>query len=609
MRYFFIVGFVLIIVIGTAFTGLQPNKDQPANGLLDYIKHSTKDFSESVEILSRATAQIDSSQPASIVPVRTALKNCRLRYKKISFFLDYFYPQAGKLYNGPAKKELEEPFLEYEDPQGMQQIESILFGPDPEKKKSELTGLVLIIRESSKDLSSLYFGFDTGAGQMMESIRLELIRIMTLYITGYDAPDLKSGITESLSALESMKTVVNMYAQKTTWNGNRLPEGIQEAISFLKLKTGFDQFDRMQFLTRYALPLEEKLGIYIRANGWEINSVPALNYRSRNLFSGEFVPSIPKPERELRLLGEKLFFDEQLSGNGKRSCASCHQPEKYFTDQLERNRSVNLDSFLLRNTPTLLYAAYQSGQFWDGRSASLATQVREVLTSPTEMNASIPAIEKKLSANQLYHHAFQKEFKSMHSAEPVTMERLQEALAAYVATLAPMNSAFDRYMAGNRGAMNAEQIKGFNLFMGKGLCGTCHFAPMFNGSTPPFFNRSEYEVLGIPRSDEAVGESLDDDPGRYRLYPSDIYRHAFKTPTIRNAARTAPYMHNGRFRTLHRVIDFYNKGGGRGQGIDVPQQTLPDKPLHLTEAEIKAMIAFINSVTDNLHDFTNRKIK
>jgi len=607
VRYLFVTGFVFLIVFGSAFTGPRPTREVTTSLLLNYIKRSTQDFSESVEILSSATDQIDSSEPGSIVPVREALKNCRLRYKKISFFLDYFYPQAGKLYNGPPKKELEEPFMEYEDPQGMQQIESILFGPDPEKNKSQLTAVVLVIRESSEDLTSLYFGFDAGENKIMESIRLELIRIMTLYITGYDAPDLQSGLQESISALESMKTVVNMYSHEAKWNGNRLSEGIKEAIAHLKLKTDFDQFDRMHFLTRYALPLEEKLAIFIRANGWEINSVPALEYHSRNLFNGEIIPSIPKPERALFLLGEKLFFDTQLSGNGKRSCASCHQPGKYFTDQLERNRSANLDSFLPRNTPTLLYAAYQSGQFWDGRAPSLVAQVREVLTSPTEMDASIPVLEKKLTDNLQYHRAFQKEFDSICSDDPVTMERIQEALAAYVGTLAPMNSAFDQYMAGNRRAMNTEQIKGFNLFMGKGLCGTCHFAPLFNGSTPPFFNRSEYEVLGIPRSDESIESTLDDDPGRYRLYPADIYRHAFKIPTVRNAARTAPYMHNGRFRTLHRVMDFYNKGGGRGQGINVPQQTLPDKPLHLTAAEINAIIAFMNSLTDDLHEYTKRK--
>jgi cytochrome c peroxidase len=363
----------------------------------------------------------------------------------------------------------------------------------------------------------------------------------------------------------------------------------------------------MFFLTRYALPLEERLGIFIRKNGWDISSVPHLDYRSKNLFNGELIASNPKPARALYLLCKKLFFDKELSGNGKRSCASCHQPEKYFTDQLALSRSVNLDSFLSRNTPTLLYAAYQSGQFWDGRAPSLSAQVREVLTGPTEMNASIPVLEKKLTNNPLYHRAFQKEFDTPRSCNPVTMERIQAALAAYVGSLAPMNSSFDRYMAGDHSAMNTEQIKGFNLFMGKGLCGTCHFAPLFNGSTPPFFSRSEYEVLGITGSDEAVQVKLDDDPGRYRLYPVDIYRNAFKTPTVRNTSRTAPYMHNGRFRTLRRVIDFYNKGGGRGLGINVPQQTLPDKPLHLTVPEINAIITFMNSLTDDLHGYAKRE--
>jgi cytochrome c peroxidase len=136
--------------------------------------------------------------------------------------------------------------------------------------------------------------------------------------------------------------------------------------------------------------------------------------------------------------------------------------------------------------------------------------------------------------------------------------------------------------------------------MGKAQCGTCHFAPVFNGSIPPFFNRSEYEVLGVPSLTTSVKKFEDPDLGRYELYPVATYKRAFKTPTVRNAARTGPYMHNGCFKSLEEVIDFYNKGGGAGIGLASKEQTLPEKKLHLTKEEISEIVAFIGSLTDNL---------
>jgi cytochrome c peroxidase len=185
----------------------------------------------------------------------------------------------------------------------------------------------------------------------------------------------------------------------------------------------------------------------------------------------------------------------------------------------------------------------------------------------------------------------------------VTLKQIEAALSAYLTTLQPMNSPFDRFIAGDRQALSSKQKKGFNLFMGKAQCGTCHFAPLFNGTTPPFFNRSEYEVLGVPGLKASASKIPDEDLGRYELYPISAYRRAFKTPTVRNALQTAPYMHNGCFKTLQAVLDFYNQGGGAGIGLASPEQTLSEKKLQLSPDEIGDIIAFIGSLTDDLKTF------
>ena len=135
--------------------------------------------------------------------------------------------------------------------------------------------------------------------------------------------------------------------------------------------------------------------------------------------------------------------------------------------------------------------------------------------------------------------------------------------------------------------------------MGKAQCGTCHFAPYFNSLLPPLFDNSEIEVLGTPGTDQPSTPTYDNDLGRYDLYHIRFYRQAFKTPTVRNAQKTAPYMHNGAFKTLQSILDFYNRGGGNGIGLKTEVQTLNDHALDLTSTEQDQIIQFINALTDD----------
>ena len=172
------------------------------------------------------------------------------------------------------------------------------------------------------------------------------------------------------------------------------------------------------------------------------------------------------------------------------------------------------------------------------------------------------------------------------------------AIGSYIRSLVFLNSRFDEYMRGSNSAMNRDEINGFNLFMGKAKCATCHFMPMFSGVFPPRFIKMEMEVIGVPGK---RGENkIDPDEGRYGIVKVESQRHAFKIPTVRNASLTAPYMHNGVFSTLDQVVDFYNKGGGAGLGIHLANQTLPTDTLGLTVKETNEIIAFIKTLDSKI---------
>ena len=154
-------------------------------------------------------------------------------------------------------------------------------------------------------------------------------------------------------------------------------------------------------------------------------------------------------------------------------------------------------------------------------------------------------------------------------------------------------------MNGNKSAMTSNQIAGFNLFMGKAQCGTCHFAPVFNGLIPPFYTRTEFEVLGATLTENLAKAEPDPDEGRFYFRPTPLYKGAFKTPTVRNSEMTAPYMHNGAFKSLDTLMEFYNQGGGAGLGLNLPNQTLSASKLNLTDQEKQDIIAFLKALTDD----------
>jgi cytochrome c peroxidase len=302
-------------------------------------------------------------------------------------------------------------------------------------------------------------------------------------------------------------------------------------------------------------------------------------------------------------LGKILFYDPVLSRSVNMSCATCHNPEKGFSDGRIKSMTTIPVKGLLRNTPTLVNSVFSEKYFLDMREYDLERQVKHVVYNKHEFNMDFVELADRLKQSEEYVQLFTSAYGD-RDKYVISTWSISNALAAYVASLSKFDSPFDRYMRGETDELSPEVIFGYNLFMGKAGCGTCHFAPTFNGTVPPLYRETESEVLGIPAVWDTIAYEIDPDIGRARngrmVDALDQFAYSFKTTTVRNSALTGPYMHNGTFESLEKVVEFYNKGGGRGIGIDIPNQTLPESELQLSENEKLAIVAFMNALTDTV---------
>jgi cytochrome c peroxidase len=268
-------------------------------------------------------------------------------------------------------------------------------------------------------------------------------------------------------------------------------------------------------------------------------------------------------------LGRQLFEDPRLSIDKSLSCASCHPREMAYTEGVPFSEGAE-GKPMPRHTPTLLNSVYYRYVNWDGKFANVPQLVLAVLANPKNMNMR----DEHILVGRLESvPAYRAQFRALFGGPP-TKQRVALAIDAYVRKLTTPNSAFDRYAAGNKNALTNAQKRGLALFVGKAECTLCHRGPNFEDD--------QFHALGVKG----------DDPGRFKITGVEADRNAFKTPTIRNVALTAPYMHDGSLSTLREVIDFYNAGGGKQQ----PKSMLLRK-LNLTEKERSDLVAFLESLS------------
>jgi cytochrome c peroxidase len=293
------------------------------------------------------------------------------------------------------------------------------------------------------------------------------------------------------------------------------------------------------------------------------------------------VPSHQPPSVEIAELGRTLFFDKNLSSTKTVSCSTCHRPEKAFTNG--ETKGIGVDGRMTkRNAPSLLNVAFRPLLQWDGYASSIENFVKYPLSGYTEMNFHyIDQVVPYLRSQPEYAKAFH----SSMGVEKIEFEDVERALATYVRTLISGNAPFDRYYYGRDEAALSESAKhGLKLFMGKAECSRCHLI----GDHYALFMDSKYHTVGIGY-DQAQGVFTDVGLGGIS---TDEFSGLFQTPSLRNVAETAPYMHDGSLGTLEEVIEFYNRGGGPSLHRDPIL-----KPLFLSAQEKKDLLAFLHSLT------------
>ena len=300
-------------------------------------------------------------------------------------------------------------------------------------------------------------------------------------------------------------------------------------------------------------------------------------------------PPFPKSNpysKEKENLGRRLFNDPKLSKSNQIACASCHDIEQGFSNA--RSVAFGHDRALgNRNAPSVVMAAFGVEKFWDGRAKDLESQSLMPIENPIEMADELKQVVIKLRADKSY----KEEFKMAFGDETITQERIAQALATYERSLMPKNSRFDRFLRGNAKALNDEEILGLHIFRTKAKCMNCH-----NGAE---FSDHKYHNLGLT----FYGRKKFEDFGHYNITLDSSDMGKFKTPSLRDVRKTAPYMHNGLFPTLSGVLRAYNVGmfhpkPTQAQESDplFPQTSPLLHELNLTQKELEALEAFLKTL-------------
>ncbi len=590
-------------------------KERP-QAYADHYQARLAGFNSRQAALLQLIQRSDLTDTRDIAAIRKELQLTRNSLKGMDIWLRYLEPTTYKKLNGPLPVEWEtEVFEKFEKPykrQGAGLTLAQLYLDEPVIVKDTLLSLI----RTSIGAAGVYAADSitrnlTTYHHFFLCNRLYLLNLAAIYTTGFECPHTAQIIPELRLMLVETNKIYQAFNE--SFSGTPITDEYlnlyQKAIDFTRSQpANYTLFDHFTFIKDYVNPLyglNQKMILHYQVVtrslvDYSINKT-ATTIFSKNIYNGQNPKGIFLRLKDtaalaaLESLGKLLFYDPILSHNNQRSCASCHKPGQCFTDTaVASSFAYNHKDFLPRNSPSLVNAEFNHLIMIDGRHFNLQHQTADVVSNPVEMGSTSDEILKKVLSCKSYRVGFAKMLPYTPQEPAITFEHLASALTYYYSRFSLYSAPFDE--AVNSGQyLNASAKSGFNIFMSKAQCGTCHFVPQFNGVKPPFVG-SEFEVLGVPQ--DTAYKALSPDKGRYVVNPATETLHAFRTGSIRNAARTAPYMHNGVFRTMEQVIAFYDGGGGAGHGLKVENQTLSADSLKLTISEKTNLISFITSLNE-----------
>lgn len=607
---------LILVVIVTAFAFRHPASNGKAY-TDNYNKHITA-LERSEQSLLQLIHHTDVNTAAGRDQLINKIHECRLSLKASDFWTRYLLPETYKKLNGPLPVEWEnEVFEKYEQPYrltgaGLSLAEIYLNG---EEEKFAADTLISLVENSLTGVAA--YRSDSLAQALNKpdhfflANRLYLLNLAAIYTTGFETPDTSRVIPELRFMLQATADIYKTFDQAFPDRSLSVPyhQRYDEMIRFVNSQPGaYSLFDHFTFIRDYVNPLFGFNQEMIRAYG--ISSRHYYDYAlsdtvhsifDKALFSSHQIKGVyafvddPEVLSDIKEAGRLLFYDPLLSGNLSRSCASCHRPDMYFADTTRATPFLfNHQGSMTRNAPTLINSVYNHLLMADGSHMSLQLQGKAVMGHPDEMNGIADSLVERVMSCKEYETVFKRLLRYTPEEKKVNIDHIISAITYYYAGFSQYYAPFDNGF--NKGiSIDADVKAGFSLFMSKAKCGTCHFVPHFNGLKPPYL-ASEFEVLGVPA--DTAFRQLSPDSGRYLACPAPETLHAFRTGSLRNIQHTAPYMHNGIFRTLEEVIQFYEDGGGAGRGLDVPNQTLDKAPFKLTVTEKKALLAFLGSLNE-----------
>ena len=606
---------VIAVVVGAIARDIHRERKDVQRQLIEKVTREAE-----LTSIDFATACRTASVGDSASSLYSSYENVRRSYKACEPLIEYLDPGTVTAHlNGAPLPKLDpkSTFIDVLEPEGLQVIDEALFESDTltseqiDRIRDRADRFVTALRMTGAMLRQAPW----TDRMMLEAARTGVMRIMAMGITGFDRPASDPTVNDNAPALMTIREILRTY---TSWcSSSQSKQILSDALAYVDvaqsfMKQSFEHCDRMEMIRTSLDPLYA--GIAHLQNELQIefadevgNGLIVVNPRGASMFNDEvFNPyattgmTSASHTSDMVELGRLLFFDPVLSSTNERACASCHQPELAFTDGRAKSLALGRETTIQRNAPTLINSVYARRFFYDLRALRLNDVVAHVVTHEEEFGSSLLDMVGRLRESKEYVALFERAF-GMRGIEAIDATHVGLALGAYITTLRSFNSRVDRYLRGESVQISASERRGMNLFMGKAACASCHFPPTFAGYVPPAFVESESEILGVPIRVDTADATPDPDVGRaagIRREQSAIYRHSFKTPTVRNVELTAPYFHNGAYQTLEQVVDFYARGGGKGIGWDVPYQTLPFDNLDLTQQERTDIIAFMRALTD-----------